>query len=219
MNGTLRRLLLPPLNDSELHALADDIRQNGLLNPIVLLDGQVLDGRNRFNACQIAGVKPRFVEWGGDGSPLALVIALNFMRRHLTASQRAVVAFELLPMLEAEAKDRQRLSPGRGRKVANKLATSSGKASQFAARIAKTNSAYVENVKSINRKAPEVIPEIRSGHMTLNEAVQLVKIAPERRRLILAEVQRHPDQPAKRLMRKLLIESASTWCEGDRHRR
>ena len=121
-------LLFPRLPDDELRALAEDIRQNGLLNPIVTLDGAILDGRNRLAACRIAGVKPRFVEWGGDGSPLAWVVAVNLVRRHLTASQRAVVAFELLPLLEAEAKDRQRRSPGRGRKVANDLATSSGKA-------------------------------------------------------------------------------------------
>jgi hypothetical protein len=72
------------------------------------------------------------------------LVAVNLVRRHLTASQRAVVAFDLLPMLESEAKERQRQSPGRGKKVAKELATSSGKASQIAARITKTNSAYVE---------------------------------------------------------------------------
>jgi hypothetical protein len=42
---------------------ADDIRQNGLVEPVALLDGLVLDGRNRLRACEIAGVEPRFVEW------------------------------------------------------------------------------------------------------------------------------------------------------------
>jgi hypothetical protein len=58
-------LLFPRLSDDELQALADDIRHNGLLNPIVTLDGQILDGRNRLAACKIAGVQPRFVEWDG----------------------------------------------------------------------------------------------------------------------------------------------------------
>ena len=147
-------LLFPRLNDADIHVLADDIRQNGLLNPIVTLNGQILDGRNRLDACKIARVNPRFVEWEGGGSPLAWVVATNLVRRHLTASQRAVVAFDLLPMLEAEAKDRQRKSPGRGKKVDNKLATFSGKASQIAAKIVRTNSAYVEKVKAICKKAP-----------------------------------------------------------------
>jgi site-specific DNA-methyltransferase (adenine-specific) len=197
-------LLFPRLTDDELQALAADIRQNGLLNPIVTLDGEILDGRNRLEACKIAGVKPRFVEWDGEGSPLAWVVATNLMRRHLTASQRAVVAFDLLPMLEAEAKERQRQSPGRGKKVAKKLATSSGKASQIAARITKTNSAYVEKVKAVSRKAPEIVAEIKSGRMTINEAVRLAMVDAKLRQKVLAQAHQEPDEPVKRIMRKVL---------------
>lgn len=201
-------LLFPRLSDADLQVLAEDIRQNGLLNPIVTLGGQILDGRNRHAACQIAGVKTRFVEWGGKGSPLAWVVATNLMRRHLTASQRAVVAFDLLPILEAEAKDRQRQSPGRGRKGANKLATSSGKASQFAARITKANSAYVEKIKAISKKAPEIVAEVKSGRITVNEATRLSLVEESRRRLILEQVHLQPDESVKRLMRKVLAASA-----------
>ena len=52
--------LFPKLGDVELRELADDIKATGLQNSIVLLDGQILDGRNRHVACKIANVKPRF---------------------------------------------------------------------------------------------------------------------------------------------------------------
>ena len=201
-------LLFPRLTDDELQALAADIRHNGLLNPIVTLNGEILDGRNRLEACKIAGVKPRFVEWDGEGSPLAWVVAVNLVRRHLTASQRAVVAFDLLPMLESEAKERQRQSPGRGKKVAKELATSSGKASQIAARITRTNSAYVEKVKAISKKAPEIVAEIKSGRMTVNEAVRLAMVDMALRQKILAQAHREPNEPVKRIMRKVLAASA-----------
>ena len=82
-------LLFPKLPDDELNVLAEDIRLNGLRNPIVLYQGMILDGRNRYLACKIAGVKPRFVQWSGSGSPLQWVISENLVRRHLTASQRS----------------------------------------------------------------------------------------------------------------------------------
>ena len=93
-------LLFPRLPEEELQSLADDLKQNGLRDDIVTLNGKILDGRNRLKACKISGVVPKFVEWEweGDGSPLAWVISKNLMRRHLTASQRAVVAFGLLPL-------------------------------------------------------------------------------------------------------------------------
>ncbi len=203
--------LFPKLGDSDLHELANNIKENGLIDPIVLLDGKVLDGRNRLAACEIAGVTPRFKEFEGEGSPLAWVVATNLYRRHLTPSQRAVVAFDLLPMLEVEAKERQRRSPGRGKKLAKPLATlSSGKSSQFAAKIAKSNSAYVEKVKSISKKAPEIIAEVKSGRITLNEAVRLSVVDPKLRKKIINEAHKKSDQPVKRLMRKLLVEHSAS---------
>ena len=61
--------------------------------PIILADGQILDGRNRHRACELAGVEPEFVESDG-ADPLALVVSLNVKRRHMTASQRAISAAE-----------------------------------------------------------------------------------------------------------------------------
>lgn len=201
-------LLFPRLPDADLQALAEDIRQNGLLNPVVTLNGQILDGRNRLAACKMAHVRPRFVEWNRDGSPLDWVIATNLVRRHLTASQRAVVAFELLPMLEAEAKERQRKSPGRGKKVAKDSVTFSGKASQVAAKATKANTAYVEKVKAINRKAPELVAEIKSGRMTISDAGKLAYLDEKRRHQIIAESHRQPGEPVKRIIRQVLAATA-----------
>jgi hypothetical protein len=167
--------LFPELAEDELEQLAQDIKANGLRNPVVLLDGKILDGRNRFTACKMAGVQPRFTEWNGQGSPVEWVISQNLMRRHLTASQRAVVAHDLLPLLEKEAKERQRMSRGRGKKVAKSCATlsSNGKASEAAARITRTNARYVEMVKEISRSVPELLDRVRSGSMTVAEAQRI----------------------------------------------
>ena len=58
--------IFPPLDADQLNDLASDIATNGLLNPIVMLDDKLLDGRNRFAACKIANVEPRFVEFEGE---------------------------------------------------------------------------------------------------------------------------------------------------------
>jgi site-specific DNA-methyltransferase (adenine-specific) len=184
-------LLFPRLGDEELQELAEDIRQNGLLNDIITLDGKVLDGRNRFEACRLAGVEPRYKEFDGD-DPIGWVVAQNLLRRHLTASQRAVVAFSLLPILEADAKQRQRLSRGRGKKGRRHFTTSSsnGRASDVAASIAKTNAAYVHAVKAIEKRAPELIEEIRAGRLTVPEASDLAKLPKQARSSVLRQAER-----------------------------
>lgn len=181
--------LFPKLGDVELRELADDIKTNGLHNPIVLLDGKILDGRNRRAACKIANVEPSFENWKGKGSPVEWVISQNLMRRHLTASQRAVIALDILPMLEKEAKERQRLSSGRGKKVAQKDATfsSNGKSSEIAARITKANARYVESAKSIGKAAPELLQHIRSGDLSLSDAKWVSTLPLRDRKSLLAD--------------------------------
>ena len=94
------------LAEESLTELANDIRQHGLREPIILFEGKVLDGRNRLAASRLAGVTPRFETWkprAGD-SPLSFVASLNLHRRHLSASQRAAIAVEVEAMISAQKK-------------------------------------------------------------------------------------------------------------------
>ncbi len=83
--------VFPMMTVAELQDLADDIRTNGLHEAVTTYQGKILDGRNRYIACQLAEVQPRFQEYTGD-DPLAYVISLNLKRRHLNESQRAMCA-------------------------------------------------------------------------------------------------------------------------------
>src|SRR5437879_5588490 len=98
--------LFPMLNDEELRELAEDIRVHGLASAIVVLGNVLLDGRNRLRACEIANVPPRFVEWNGTGSVTAWIVSVNLHRRHLSTSQRAMVAARAVQVFAVEAKGR-----------------------------------------------------------------------------------------------------------------
>jgi hypothetical protein len=187
--------IFPTLGPAELQELADDIAANGLRNPIVMLNGKILDGRNRWEACKLANVEPRCSEFDGD-DPVSWVVSQNLVRRHLTPSQRAVVAFELLPIVEKEAKERQRRSNsyrgnGRlGKKFPNR--ENNGKATAIAATMAKTNSAYVQAVKAISLRAPKVVDLIRSGRVNVPQATKLAELSPAERREVLQRANGRP---------------------------
>ena len=83
--------IFPMMVKSELESLASDIKANGQQEPIEKHNGAILDGRNRYEACLIAGVTPEFVEWSG-ADPITYVISRNLHRRHLTESQRSMIA-------------------------------------------------------------------------------------------------------------------------------
>jgi hypothetical protein len=91
--------IFPRCSDEELQMLVSDIRENGLKTPIVLFEGKILDGRNRYLACQILDREPRYI-WFNGSDPLAFVISHNLCRRHLSESQRALVAAAIVVLWE-----------------------------------------------------------------------------------------------------------------------
>lgn len=82
--------LFPLMEGAEFDELAASIKANGLREEITLLDNSILDGRNRYRACEKAGVKPRFEEFTGD-DPYAFVADKNIHRRHLNESQLGLI--------------------------------------------------------------------------------------------------------------------------------
>jgi len=52
--------LFPLMSEDELRELGQDIKKNGLHSPIVLMDGTLLDGRNRLDAMELVGLKFEF---------------------------------------------------------------------------------------------------------------------------------------------------------------
>jgi hypothetical protein len=94
--------IFPMLPDDELAELAEDIRVNGLITPIMMdATGDLLiDGRNRLAACKIAGIPPRFdrLERGQDAR--AYIVSANLHRRNLAKGQQAMALAMIYPETE-----------------------------------------------------------------------------------------------------------------------
>ena len=86
--------LFPEASPGEYQDILASIEEIGQQEAIGVKDGQIIDGRNRLRACRELGIEPRFIELG-DVDPLKYVLAKNLVRRHLDASQRAVIAYKL----------------------------------------------------------------------------------------------------------------------------
>src|SRR5262249_48474512 len=79
--------IIPPCTDKEFNELKEDIKKNGLQVPIMLFDGEILDGRSRYRACVELGKEPKTEAFSGTrADALTYVISMNVKRRHLSAS-------------------------------------------------------------------------------------------------------------------------------------
>src|SRR5262245_36289878 len=100
----------PWFPEDELQDLADDIAApgNGLRQKIVRWNGLIVDGRNRELACLVAGVTTEYADLPRDIPEETIVkriISANLKRRHLSTSQRAMIAAELANMKQGERTD------------------------------------------------------------------------------------------------------------------
>ena len=72
--------IFPMMGGEEYDRLVDDIRDNGLLDPIITYQGNIIDGRNRYRACLDAGVEARFMEFGlGEQEILPFILSSNII--------------------------------------------------------------------------------------------------------------------------------------------
>jgi ParB-like nuclease domain len=162
--------LFPELPLEELTQLARDIKERGQLEPIILYKGAILDGRNRYRACQIAGVKPRIEEFDAKAtrrSPEEFILSRNLRRRHLSVGQKAAIALEWSEQIELSADPEKNKSRGRPK----------GTLSEEAKKIG-INERRVFEVRKVRNANPSLYEDVKADRRSLNSA--LAEISPPR---------------------------------------
>jgi ParB-like chromosome segregation protein Spo0J len=153
--------------DQEFGALVEDIRRYGVRQPI-LIDGhgRILDGRHRYQACERLAVECPATTWNGTGSALEAVVSANLHRRHLTKSQRAALAVELLPLYAEEARTRQ----GTRTDLQEKMPSSSGQARDRAGAAFGVSGRYVEHARDLQKLDRDLFEAVKRGDRSLSDA-------------------------------------------------
>jgi hypothetical protein len=186
--------LFPLLEGKELDELANDIERNGLNEEIVLFQGKILDGRNRYNACRRLGLGLGTGERAGwypfvlfknprpDSGTLteaatAFVITKNIVRRNLTPDQRAMLAAELYAKLPKRAHGGDRKSSSWTSELDN--SPSAGRQKSTVASQMGVSTKHVERAAALQKKDAEKAAEVQSGTKTMAQAEQELKQKPQ----------------------------------------
>jgi ParB-like chromosome segregation protein Spo0J len=189
--------LFPMLADDELQELADDIRERGLLQPIVLdAEGRVLDGRNRLAACALAGIEPTFETYAGEDAD-GYALAVNINRRHLRPSQR----YLLIEKARRRTKVRKlTIAHTAGEKLGlseaavvldyapdlAEMVLGNNMALQRAAELARDRKRDAAELKARNERlraaAPDLADQVDDGRLDLDEALGALDVREEKAR-------------------------------------
>jgi hypothetical protein len=189
--------LIPPMSDEEYRELREDIEANGYRadEPTTLYEGKILDGRHRARVCEELGIFPPTRNYDGN-DPEGFVISKNVHRRHLTPTERGLIALKRLPKHKADAKRRQdegrershasrRGELGSGqesgtnddadttkRTAAGSATPTPGEAHHAAGAEVGVSGKTVARLDKVAQEAPDLLKEVETGQKTASAAAR-----------------------------------------------
>jgi N6-adenosine-specific RNA methylase IME4 len=189
--------IFPLIEGDEFDSLVADIKANGLCEDIVLFEGMILDGRNRYRACLKAGVAPAPIngdKWIDD--PAAYVVSMNVARRHLSESQRAMVASKLATLKQGGNQHSEGLPIGRSSELLN---------------VGERTVARAREV--LNHGAPELVTAVERGDVSVSAAADVATLPTAEQAEIVARGEREILLKAKEIRGKRAKQSYTARME------
>lgn len=174
------KALIPPLSQEEYSQLEKNILDDGCRDPLVVWNGTLVDGHNRYEICTRHSIRFKTVEKSfktADDAEI-WIIRNQFGRRNLTPFVRGELALKLKPLLAEKAKA-NRASAGGDKKSpvakSRSLQPTLVKAiepvntQEELAAASGVSKGTLHKIELIAEKAPEQVKEaLRTGETTVN---------------------------------------------------
>lgn len=184
--------IFPEMLDEDYQRLKADLQANGYdaKLPIMIYHGAIIDGWNRFKACEELRIMPATKQFqGSDAEAIEYIMRTN-KRRNLTSSQWACIAAEAEEMLSAIAAAVEMAKAEKNRVAAvkqhsggcdNKLTDPEPtkkpeRVTQKAAEIFNTNRTYISEAQKLKEEKPEVFEQVKRGEKTITEVKKEAKV-------------------------------------------
>ena len=184
--------LFPRIIDDEFLALTADIKTHGLREPIILHEGMILDGGNRYRACIKAGIEPNFLTFGG-GNLVEYVLSSNLHRRHLSAAQRSAITAAVTDWANANTHGGDRKGDQEPTLVLD--------TAKKRAEISNSSLNTQKKADKVAKENPELIQAVARGEVSLDDATR--EVAPQ-----LVRPKKKKKTPEEKRAEKAALEAA-----------
>lgn len=176
--------IFPMMEGSAFAELVADVKANGVVEPVEIFEGKILDGRNRYRAAETAGVHCPTRQFNGTDA-LAHVISLNLHRRHLDESQRAMVAAKIATLGQGARTD---------------IASFEAMSQTDAASALNVSRSAVQRATAVRETgAPELVAAVERGKVSVSAAADIATKPKEEQQQIVARGEKEILEAAKQI--------------------
>ena len=165
------RDLIPPLNEKELKLLEESLVADGCESPLIVWNGVIIDGHNRYAICRKHDIPFSIQEKNFDTREEVMLWMLRNQlgRRNLNNYQRSELALKFEPLF-AHASEKRMLA-GKLVDPPQNSAEGSGETRKQIAKMAGVSHDTIKKVKRLHEHADEETKSrLRRGEMTVNKA-------------------------------------------------
>ena len=166
--------IFPDKPEPEYGALKASIRRLGLLDPILMWRGTVVDGYHRLRACLELGIEPRFDVLSADADPLEIVVDRLGTQRHPNETARAAAA------VRAMDKPKPGRPKGSGK---NRVNLRGSRTRRWAAEKFQVSESTITTMRKIADPQSGAIPEVRraldTGLISAHDGKKALQETPE----------------------------------------
>src|SRR5919198_3094012 len=168
--------LVPAMGRGEYEALRADVGERGLLVPLeITMAGVVLDGLQRLRAACELGLERLPVRVLAPEDELGYMLRAALLRRHLSQSQRAALALELLPVDELRAQARARQRANLRQTAEGATLPPRGKTRDPLAAWAGVSARTLQDAASVRDRDPALFERVKRGDLAAHQAARRVQ--------------------------------------------
>ena len=213
--------LIPPLSADEKQQLESNIAADGCRDPLVMWNGTLIDGHNRYEICTRLDLPFQVVchDFNSRDDATEWIINNQFGRRNLSDYQRGVLALRMKPIIEARAKEQQLRKSESVSEISHEqtpdiftnevqpvapveVLKPAIRTDEAVASLANISSNTIRKIEQIEKvAAPEVKEWAAAGEVSINLAAQFVALPEEVQQEAIAAIAEHRE-PAKDVMRE-----------------
>ncbi len=185
--------LIPPLEKEEYQQLKGSIKSEGCRDSIVLWDGIIVDGHNRYEICSKENISFKTINknFKDRNEVIIWMIDNQLGRRNISKYDRTRLALKKEDILKPDAEIRMKV----GKKLTDPVQKSAqGKVRDKVAKVAKVSHDTVDKVKYIVEKADaKQKKDLSEQKVSINKIHRELKKAENRKRI--AETFEEPELP------------------------